>query len=582
MGFKHEVKTIMQLARPYKWVLINLFICVLVTSFVGMLYPFIFGKLVDEVFYQQNKQMFLHIIGVYVMIYVSEQSLHLILNATWAYLMTRFLFDIRRKIFEKVFSLKAKWFHHSQTGNLITLINKDAEEFMNLIHWNVFYVFANFLRLVTAVVLIALMNIKIALLMFIVVPLSVYTAMLFGKYIKLRLDLYRTEYGKTISWVFEILNGLRDIQLLAGERNVTRKFVGLWSKLIGLKVQKLQLELTSNRVIAFFSLCSDLSLYIISVYLIIEGSFTLGGFIATIEYFSRANGLLNNLSTANTRFQQNRVSIRRIFDLWNEQGEDKKGRPLNVREGEIRFNNVSFNYKPEANVLNGLSLVIKPNEKIALVGASGSGKSTLMLLLLRYYEPSEGEIFIDGEAIRDISIRSIRQNIGVVMQDPVIFDGTLRSNIQMAKRNASDEEILLALRHACLGPFIDALPEGLDTIIGSEGRSVSGGQRQRLAIARMFLKDPKILVLDEATSALDNEAEAIIQEAWDELCRYRTTIVISHRLSSISKADKIAFLHEGKIIAVGKHEELLEQCKEYARIFRHRVAVEGERHEKII
>ncbi|BBH22586.1 multidrug ABC transporter ATP-binding protein [Paenibacillus baekrokdamisoli] len=582
MGLKQELKIILQLAKPYKWSLTNLFLCVVVTSFVGMLYPYIFGMLVDEAFYNHNKEIFVHIILVYVLIYLNEQSLHLILNAVWSYLMTRFLFDIRKKIFEKIFLIKTSWFQDSQTGNIITLINNDSEEFMNFLHWNFFYAIANSLRLLTAIVLITIMNYRLAILMFIIVPLSVYISMLFGRYIKRNLDLYRTEYGKTISWVLEIFNGLRDIHLLASERNVTRKFVVLLSKLIPLKNKNNFLELSSNRIITFISLCSDLILYTVSAFLIIKGKFTVGAFIATIEYFNQANSLLNSLSGANTRFQQNRVSIRRIFELWKEQEEEKHGEQLKVSKGVVKFNNISFGYEPEINILSELSLTLSTNESVALVGVSGSGKSTLINLLLRFYKPNHGSIQIDGIDINKYSVRSLRQNVGVVMQEPVLFDGTIKSNLQLAKRNATEEEILIALERANIKDLIDNLPDGLNTKVGEGGRQFSGGQIQRIAIARIFLKNPKILIFDEATSALDGDAEMIIQNALHELSHNRTTLTIAHRLSTIRQADRIIFLHAGSIKAVGNHENLIRECTEYAKIFNDNYVSKGGLNEEII
>ncbi|MCX8131174.1 MAG: ABC transporter ATP-binding protein/permease [Clostridia bacterium] len=564
-----RIKIIWQFVKPFKMAFINLFICVIVTSFIGMLYPYIFGMLVDEVFYHRNMDFFKIIVISYGVIYIGEQLLHLILNSTWAYLMTRYLFDIRKRIFDKIFILKADYLSNIQTGDLITRINKDAEEFMNFIHWNVFYLFANIVRLLISVALVAVLNIKIAALMFIVVPITVYTSRFFAKKVRIQYKKYRDVYGKYISWMFEILGGMREIQLLAGERNVIRKFIKSCSSLIRLKIKSSLIEVGSERSNAFISLSSNLMLYIVAGVFIVNGELTVGGFIAIIDYFTRSTNLLKGLNDANIKIQNNMVSIDRVYSLLNEESEkqDKTYPDISVNGGRIEFKNVKFQYNEHNHVLKNINLAINEGEKISFVGRSGAGKSTLVNLLLRFYDPCKGTIKINGTDIQGCSLKSLRKNIGIVQQETLFFDGTIKYNLKLGNPRCSDGEIWEACEKAHIAEFVRSLPDGLDTVIGTDGINFSGGQRQRLAIARVFLKNPPILIFDEATSALDYEAEQVIKKSWKELSCGRTTIIIAHRLTTILDSDKVAVLHGGEIVSFDHHLKLLENCEHYRSLF---------------
>ncbi|WP_042199086.1 ABC transporter ATP-binding protein [Paenibacillus camerounensis] len=561
-------KKILKYCKPFKWSLLNLFICVLFTSVIGMLYPYIFGLMVDEVFNHKNMHYFTTILIIYGGIFVCEQLMHLTLNATWAYMMTRYVFDIRKSIFSKILNLKAAKLKVLKPGDLLSLVNKDAEEFMNLIHWNVFYAFANSIRLITALVFVLFINVKLAILMLVVVPVAVLVSIWFGKITKKWLEYYRDNYGEFISWVFEILNGIRDVKILSAERNVTRNMVNLLSKLISAKSRTVFIEYGSQRTVSFISLVSDMCLYMVSALLISKGELTIGGFIACIDYFGRANSLLSNLSGANTRFQHNLVSINRCLKLLEEEEESKKGVTLTESIRSIEFNNMSFNYNENMSLLKNISITVKNNETLAIVGQSGGGKSTLLDLILRFEEPDTGEILVNGKDHRSYSIKSLRNKIGIVHQDPIVFNGTIKENLLLGNSKATEDQLWQACEQAFLASFLRELPLGLDTVIGQSGVELSGGQKQRLSIARIFLKNPSVLLLDEATSALDTEAENAIIESWKELSTHRITIQIAHRLNSIKHAEKIAVLHQGIIIACDSHEGLLASCQEYRELHR--------------
>ena len=347
-----------------------------------------------------------------------------------------------------------------------------------------------------------------------------------------------------------------------------------------IKINSDRVEIINERLNSSVSLVSTLILYMLAGYLVFKGEFTVGYFVASVDYFGRATSLFNSLSQKSIAIQNNIVGIERVQKLLNEDSEKYEGHALKVTGGNICFDNINFSYNQHNKVFSKLQLNIKAGEKIALVGKSGEGKSTLASLLLRFYNPQEGNIFIDNQDISTVSIKSLRNNIGIVWQDILLFDGTIRENLLIAKENANEEEIWAALEQANIADFINSLQDKLDTVIGSRYQGLSGGQKQRIGIARILLKNPKILIFDEATSALDFESEQVIKNSWSELSKGRTILVIAHRLSTIIDCDRVAVLSNGKIAACKKHLELMGKCTAYDEIYKDQY--EGEKGEMVI
>lgn len=560
---------ILSFTRSYKITFLTLFICIVVTSIISMLYPYIFGIMIDEVFYHKNMQFFKVIVISYCILYIGEQMLHLVLNYVSAYFSTKFNFDIRRRLYEKILSLKAEYLNDIQTGNLMTIINDDAEQIYEFIHWNVFYLMANILRLIISIAFVGYINLKLMLLLLVVVPVSVYVSRYFGNIVKLKVKRYRDNYGKYISWVYEILKGMREIQLFGVERHVTKVFVKKCASLVHLKIETNLVEFGSYCVNDFISLASNLSIYILASLLIMKGQLTVGAFVASIEYFTRSSLLLKSLNDSNMKIQTNMVSIDKIVDILSQEEEDREIKnKLVLSKGEINFTNVSFGYNEHSKVLKKINFKSGEGERISLIGESGAGKSTIINLLLRFYEPSGGCITIDGQDISKVALSSLRKSIGVVQQENLMFQGSIRYNVKLGNNKASEGEILEALGKANILEFVNGLPKGLDTIIGKNGMELSGGQKQRIAIARIFLKNPKILIFDEATSSLDYESEASIKRACRDLSQGRTTIIIAHRLSTILDSNRVGVLRDGEIIAFDHHSRLLCDCEYYAKLFK--------------
>ena len=563
-------KLILYYAKPHKWMFFLLFNCIIITTFSGAIYPYIFGRLVDEVFYSKNMSVFLNIVLIYGLVYFFNQLMHFILNMAWAQLMTKFLFDIRSAIFNKVLSSKGKQLSNLYSGDVIIRMNNDVTEFMNFIHWNVFYTVGGVLNLFVSFGFIFYLNIWIGIFTLVLTPLIVYVSRTFSKIAKKYYQDIAKQNGLLSSWLFEIINGMQAIRLLNAAKNILFDYIEKNIRIIRLQIKSGIVEIIAERVNSGILLLAQMTLYIISTTFIIKGNLTVGGFTACITYFGTCASVFNSLNNKIVNIAANTVSISRVADILEEPSEqyNLEMPDIAIKKGKIMFSSVRFSYMNGPEVLKGITLTIEPEERISLVGESGAGKTTIANLIYKLYEVDSGSITIDGVNINDFNLHNLRDQIGIVHQDAFLFKNTIRFNLCFSNDSKNDDILWNALKMVHLDDFISALPDGLNTQIGIDGIAFSGGQKQRLAIARIFTKNPKILIFDEATSSLDNEAEEIIISCWDELCRDRTILIIAHRLSTILRSNKVAMLSCGKIVGYADHRNLLETCPEYAELFK--------------
>jgi len=575
---KKTFSKIMFFSKPHKWMFLSLFACIIITTFSGMIYPYIFGKLVDEVFYNKNINAFLSIMIFYGVVYVFNQTMHFLLNMSWANLMTKFLFSIRKHIFEKVLSYKGIKLSNLKTGDIISRMNSDVEQFMNFIHWNIFYSIGGALKLILSIAFIAYINWYLAIIAVILTPISVYISRKLSKRVKIFYEQISQKSGVLSSWVFEIIKGMQDIKLLCASKNVLLEYFQKSKEIVRIRIKANKVEVYSERIISGISLLSQLFLYIASAIFIINGNLTLGGFTACLSYFGTGIAMFNALTNKANDIAANMTGVERVLNIFEEDSEiinDSKSNFV-LTSGNIDFNNVVFSYNDDISVLKSISFNINAGEKVALVGHSGAGKSTIANLILKFYDIQKGQILIDGIDIEEFNLHNLRSQIGIVHQETILFDGSIRYNLTFSDDKSSDGNILQALKQSHLYEFVTSLPDGLDTIIGTEGRALSGGQKQRLAVARIFTKNPKILIFDEATSSLDYEAEQVIKESWAQLCEGRTIVIIAHRLSTIMNADKILVLNDGKVAGYDVHKKLLNTCDIYNQLFKEQYNLQEE------
>ena len=564
---KDNIKLIWNFAKKFKLYFLLLFFCIIVTTFIGSTYPYIFGRLVDEVFYGKNRTIFIQIVLLYGGLFLTGQLFHLTLNITWAYLMTRFLFTVRKALFDKIFSLKAIYLHSMQTGDIVKRMRDDTTEFMNFIHWNVLYLSAGIISMLIALGMIFYFNVYIGLVTIAVTPLMTYLTRRLGSRVKAVYEKTRKEEGDLQSWLFEILKGMSEVVTLAASRSVISRFTKNHIRIMRYSIETNRIEIITERVGTGVTLAVRMIIYALCGYLVWQEQFSVGAFVSVITYFGTVSAQLTNLSQKWVSIQNNMSGIDRVRWLLEQESEEHFDTPLNVTQGVVEFDSVDFAYQSGPDVLRDVSLTIHHGEKVALVGKSGVGKSTMANLLLAFYRPDSGIIRIDGQDINHVNAESLRRQIGIVWQDILLFDDTIRQNLLIAKPEATDEEIKNALQKASLSDFIQSLPQGIDTVVGQGGQGLSGGQKQRLAIARIFLKDPKILIFDEATSSLDVENEQVIKNAWNELSEGRTMLIIAHRLSTIWDADRVAILADGNMAACAHHSLLSGNCTEYDELY---------------
>ncbi|MDA5836746.1 ABC transporter ATP-binding protein/permease [Listeria monocytogenes] len=470
--------------------------------------------------------------------------------------------DMRRDLFSHLQKQPFGFYDNQKTGKLMSRMTTDLFEIGEVAHHGPEDIFISIMSLFGAFFLMLNINVKLAISTFILVPILTVLIVYFNKRMtKVTTGIFK-DLGNFNAGVENAISGVRVVQAFANEPHEKGRFKVLnqayrKSKLMFYKVMGLSFSFNYflMRLISLFAL-------LFGAYFTINGEISYGefvGFILLTNVFIRPIEKINNVIES---YPKGFAGFKRFLEVMDTEPaiqDEKDAKPAEAFRGDIAYNQVSFEYSDGKNVLNHINLSIKAGETVAFVGPSGAGKTTICNLLPRFYDVSAGEITIDGENIKRFTLPSLRAQIGVVQQDVFLFSGTVRENIAYGKLDASDEEIEHVVKLAHLSKVVEEMPDGLDTIIGERGVKLSGGQKQRLAIARMFLKNPPILILDEATSALDTETEQVIQASLEDLAEGRTTLIIAHRLATTKHADRIIVVNETGIAETGTHDELLAQ-----------------------
>lgn len=561
-----RARFIWTLIRPEKfWFLLYMLVVIpeWVASVAG---PYLLGQMVDGFIYDKDISAFLSKVLLYAVVFLLQLLFNMLQLFVLNYICKRVKTRVHTMMFKRVLRFQADVLSDMKTGDYLDRI-ESADYIVRFLILNIVWVIGPVIKVAATVYVLSTINLYIALAFFVLIPLTVFISRLYiRKIAALQQDYYKSQ-GVFTAWTMEIIKGMQEIKLMAAGTRMLKQFVGKLIKLFRLKIDSDKMEIKNEWLNAGVQLGSTLVLYMVSAFMIIINLFTIGGFITCLLYYNDAITIMNKVVKKIFEFPQFYTKVDRLAELYGQPVEDETGTELQIDNGEICFENVAFAYDRSKPVLTGFSLHIRPKEKIAVVGRSGVGKSTMIHLLLRFYQQQEGNIYIDGQNLNDCSLESIRKNIGIVHQDVILFNDSLRENFSCVKKDITDQEIWEVLQKVDLKDFVQGLPDQLDTVLGENDMDFSGGQKQRLSIARAFVMKPEILIFDEATSSLDYQTEQIVKESWEELSQGRTMIIIAHRLSTIINADRIAVIDQGKVAACAPHAELLNSCPIYCDLY---------------
>jgi ATP-binding cassette subfamily B protein len=555
--------------QPWKKLFWIDFSCAVVSGLLELAFPLAVSYFIDTLLPGNDWGLITTCAVALLMVYLVNTGLMVIVTYWGHMLGINIETEMRRRAFDHIQKLSFGFFDNQKTGHLVGRVTKDLEEVGEVAHHGPEDAFIAVMTLVGAFALMFYIEPKLALITALIVP---FTGIVTTRYGGRMARTWRSLFGRVGEFnarIEENVGGIRVVQAFANEDHERALFASDNLKYRETKLEAYKIMSASMSLSYLGMRLTQLVVMIAGAYFVMQGQLSNGGFVSFILLVGVFFRPVEKINSVIEMYPKGMAGFKRYLELLDTDP-DIQDRPNAIAvvdlKGDIRYENVTFGYTPDRPVFEHLDLQIHPGETIAFVGPSGAGKTTITALLPRFYEVLDGRITIDGIDIRDMTLASLRREIGIVQQDVFLFGGTVRENIAYGRLDATEAEIHEAARRAKLDEVIALLPHGLDTIIGERGVKLSGGQKQRMAIARMFLKNPPILILDEATSALDTETERAIQASLAELAIGRTTLVIAHRLATVQNADRIVVVDRTGIVEQGRHTELLERDGAYTRL----------------
>ncbi|APU68963.1 MAG: ABC transporter ATP-binding protein [Bacteroidota bacterium] len=561
-------KRLLKYTNPYKRIFYFVAVAAILTSLFGVVRPMILQYTIDNALMTSDYENLVLFVSIMVGILILEVVFQFcfIYYANW--LGQEVVRDIRVKLFKHMLGFRMKYYDKSAVGRLVTRAVSDIETIASIFSQGLFMIISDLLKMLIVIGVMFYKSWELSLLVLTVLPFIVYATRVFQKKMKLAFEEVRTQVANLNTFVQERITGMKIVQLFTREKTEYERFKDIndkhrnawvktvWYNSIFFPIAEMSTSITIGLIVWFGGLRvfagDDMSLGIIVLF---------------IELSQMLFRPLRQIADKFNTLQMGMVAANRVFDIIDTEAhiEDNGKLDISAIKGEIEFRNVRFSYVEDEEVLKGISFKVNPGETVAIVGATGAGKSTIINLLGRFYEIDSGEILVDGTNVRDISLKSLRSQIAVVLQNVFLFADTIMNNIHLDKEGISEEDVINAAKEIGIHEFINALPNAYHYNVKERGAMLSSGQRQLISFLRAFVSDPGILVLDEATSSVDSYSEQLIQEATERITKGRTSIVIAHRLATIKQADKIIVMDQGEIVETGSHQELLKKEDGYYR-----------------
>lgn len=557
--------------RDYRLRLVGAFLCSAGVAGLSAVYAWLVQPVLDGIFIERNRDLLiilpLGVLGVAFLKALFAYGQSYLMSYVGHWLVS----DVRQQLFVHIVRLPIRFHDANTSGRLMARVISDVNEMANAIPSVLKDIFQQGLTFVAMLAVVFYQNWKLATIVLVVLPLSWLVLVHVGRRIRKLSRRGQESIGRMASVLKEAFSGIKIVKAYGQEEKEAQRFSLTNQSFRSAKIKSSQTSAMSSPLLEVIGVCGVAFIIWYGGGLVIAGEMKPGEFFSFLAAMFMAYAPVRKLSGANESVQRALAGAQRVFhvlDLDSELAKDEGKKTLPPISKRLEFSGVKFFYEgSEEPALHQINLTVNVGEVVAFVGASGSGKTTLVSLVPRFYRPTEGAVKIDGEDIRLVDRSSLRRQIGIVSQETVLFDDTIRNNIAYGRPDASEDAIVEAAHAAFAWEFIERLPQGLDTLVGENGLRLSGGQRQRLAIARAILRDPPILILDEATSSLDSESEKLVQKALANLVKERTTLIIAHRLSTVQHADRIVVMNRGRIEEIGTHAELLRQGGLYTRLY---------------
>lgn len=563
-------KRLISYVRPYLGRMSVAVVCIILAAGGNLAVPWIIKDVIDQVLINKDMVMLNIIAAGILLIFFLRGIFFFGQTYLMSYIGQRVIIDIREAVYRQLQRLSLGYFDKRQTGAIMSSVTNDVSALQAALVESMVELVTEGMILIGSLGAMFFLHWKLSLLTLITMPLVLHAINTFGKKLRLAGRVLQARAADITAILQETISGIRVIKSFAREDYETNRFKQENFFNFRAQMKTSQLLATLTPVIEFLSAIGVTVIIWYGGMEVINGNLTSGALIAFLIYVVNLSNPVKRLSKVYGNIQKSLAAAERVFEILDTEP-DVKDMPgavdLPVVEGRVTLQQVSFAYSPGQYALRDVSLEIKPGQTVAIVGPSGAGKTTIANLLPRFYEVTEGGILVDGKDIRSVTMHSLRQQIGIVPQETVLFNGTVYDNILYGRLDASEAEVIAAAKAANAHSFIDKMPDKYQTQIGERGAKLSGGQRQRISIARAILKNPRILILDEATSALDTESEKLVQQALDKLMIGRTSFVIAHRLSTVQRADMIVVMDKGRIVEQGTHSELLASGGLYSTLY---------------